>query len=324
MSDRNNAREELERRIAERLARLDDDSLLRLDAISEHAELRSREVPLPIAGASQAATLERGMNRRGFLVGAGGVVLLGTAAVGGLIGSALANADTLKMRALIALYEELEKTGLDALVVAGIAAVSAALDVAKTLGGALSAGIRLVDGALLGFERLFPLVRQGLALVQGAISGLAKLVADVEQKLAEVTGIAKPVTDAVSKFFSDLLDKIPFGVGANVKTLINNLIVLVASVPMFIESLNTNLVTPLKQDWFTDDETKSLKGGLFEPLRKNVLQPADALVTQLSKTSDEWSKNIAPINQALAQRASIRQQIAEVQAGKQLRGTAAP
>jgi hypothetical protein len=47
-------------------------------------------------------------------------------------------------------------------------------------------------------------------------------------------------------------------------------------------------------------------------------------VTQLSKTSDEWSKNIAPINQALAQRASIRQQIAEVQAGKLLRGTAAP
>src|SRR5438270_13090009 len=101
MSDRNYAREELERRIAQRLARLDDDALLRLYAISDYAEQRGRPVPLPVSGASEAATLERGMNRRAFLVGAGGVVLLGTAAAGGLIGSALANADTLKMRALI-------------------------------------------------------------------------------------------------------------------------------------------------------------------------------------------------------------------------------
>ncbi len=324
MSEPNPTREELERRIAGRLSSLDEESLQHLDALSAYAELRARPVPRPIGGAAEAVAAEQGMSRRGFLIGAGGAALLGTAVVGGLVGSALANTETLKMRALLALYEELEKTGMDALVSAGLAAIGAALDAAKTLAGALSAGIKLVDGALLGFERLFPLVRQGLALVEGAVDSLAKLTAQVEQMLADVTGIAKPVTDAVTKFFSDLLDKIPFGVGANVKTLIENLVVLVASVPMFIESLNTNLVTPLKQDWFTDDETKGLKGGLFEPVRKNVLQPADALVTQLGTVSDAWSKNVAPINQALAQRATIRQQIADVQAGKQVQATAAP
>ncbi len=317
MSEPKDTRDELAQRIAERLAKLDEESLLRLDAISAYAESRARPVPLPIGGATAEAypMPQGGISRRTLLIG--GVAVAGTALGGALIGTALSSGDALRQRALLALYEELEKSGLDTLVSAGLAAVGTALDLAKTLGGALSAGIKLVDGALLGFERTFPLMRQGLALVESAVSGLAKLVADIEQKLMDVTGIAKPVTDQVTKFFGDLLDKIPFGVGANVKTLINNLIVLVASVPTFIESLNTNLVTPLKKDWFTDDERKGLKGGLFEPIRKNVLQPSDALVTQLGKVSDEWSKNVTPINQALAQRANIRKQIADVQAGKQ-------
>ncbi|MCA1553191.1 MAG: hypothetical protein LC737_02310 [Chloroflexi bacterium] len=302
MSESNENRAELERRIVERLTKLDEDSLLRLDAISEYAEQRARPVPLPIGGATEAVAFEQGVTRRKFLLGAGGAVLAGTAIVSGVVGSALSGSDMLKQRALLALYEELEKVGLDSVVSAAVAAIGAALELAKTLGGALSGGIKLVDGALLGFERLFPLVRQGLALVEGAVSALVKLVRTIEQMLADVTGIAKPVTASVAKFFSDLLDKIPFGVGTNVKTLINNLIVLVGTVPTFIENLNTNLITPLKQDWFTDDEKKGLKGSLFEPLRKNV----------------------APINQALVQRAAIRKQIADVQAGKQVQGTVVP
>src|SRR5438128_1102063 len=145
MNEPKRIREELERRIAERLARLDEDSLLRLDAISEYAEQRARAVPLPIGGGAEAAAPQAGMSRRNFLSGAGGVAVLGAAVAGGLVGSALANADTLKMRALVALYEELEKTGLDSVVSTGIAVIGGALDLAKTLAGALSAGLKLVD-----------------------------------------------------------------------------------------------------------------------------------------------------------------------------------
>ncbi|MEP7199835.1 MAG: hypothetical protein ABI874_08470, partial [Chloroflexota bacterium] len=298
-------------------------SLARLDAISEYAIERARPLPLPISGGTaEGLAGDGGVSRRKFLigVGAGGVVLAGTAVGGALIGSAVtspATLDFLKMKALVALYEELEKAGLDTLVSGGIAAVGAALELAKTISGIVSAGAKVVDGAVLNFERLFPTARQGIAFVEGLINALAKQVRDLQQLLTDVTGIARPVTDAVGKFFSDLLDKIPFGVGANVKALVNSLTALVGAIPTFIESVNTQLLTPLRTDWFTDDDSKGVKGNLLEPMRKQLMQPANQLVAQTTKVSDEWQKMVTPINRVIAQRDAVRKQIVDAQAGKQ-------
>src|SRR5205814_445453 len=122
--------------------------------------------------------------------------------------------------ALVALYEELEKAGLDTIVKASLAAFAGALELTKNAGGIVSAGIRAVDAAVQNFEKLFPIARAGVAVVEGLVGGLAKQVRDLQQALADATGGARPVADAVGKFFSDLLDKIPFGVGANVRDLI--------------------------------------------------------------------------------------------------------
>lgn len=320
------SREELQRRIAARLDKLDDDSLLRLDAISEYAEQRARPLPMPISGGTEAVALSSSLSRRKFLigVGTGGVVLAGTAIGGGLLGSALNSPELLKLKALLALYEELEQIGIDALVSAALSTIGALLGALKTVAGLVSAGVKLVDNGLATFEQLFPVVRQALSLIEGLVAGLARLVRDVQQALADVTGITRPVSDAIGKFFSDLLDKIPFGVGANVRNLINQLVALVGMVPSFIESLNTQLITPLRRDWFTDDEKKGLKGNLLEPTRKNLLQPTINLLQELEKLSAEWEKTVTPINRALAQRANIRNQIAEVQAGVQVRPTSVP
>ncbi len=326
MSENLPNRDELERRIAARLAQLDADSLRRLDAISEYAAARARAVPLPVGGATAEALPppNGGVSRRQFLagVGAGGLVLAGTAAGGALIGSALASPeaeklkDMLKLRALVALYEELEKAGLDTIVAGALQAVGASLDLAKNVAAGVSTGIKAVDAAVANFERLFPLARQAVRLVEGLVSALAKAVRDVQQALNDVTGTVRPMTDAIGSFFSDLLDKIPFGVGANVKALINNIVALITSLPAFIENVNTQLIAPLRTDWFSDDDTKGLKGNLLEPVRKNLLQPADALVTQTGKVADDWQKTVTPINRALAQRADVRKQIVDVQEGR--------
>jgi len=330
MSETTPSRDELERRIAARLAQLDAESLRRLDAISAYAVERARPAPLPISGASEdpAPTGGGGVSRRNFLVGAGatGLVLAGTAAGGALIGSALVSPEAedlkeqlkemLKMRALIALYEELEKSGLDGVVTAAVQALGASLDLTKNAAGAVSAGIKAVDAALANFERLFPLARQAVRVVEGLVSALAKAVRDAQQAFNDATGGARPITDALGAFFNDLLDKIPFGVGANVKTLINNIVALIAAVPAFIDNINAQLIAPLRTDWFSDDDTKGLKGNLLEPVRKNLLQPADALVAQTGKTADDWQKTVSPVNRALAQRAEVRKQIVDTQAGR--------
>jgi hypothetical protein len=326
MNEQNLSGEELRRRIAERLEGLDDESLLRLDAISQYAEERARQLRLPIGGATaEAIDNSAAVSRRRFLIGAGagGLALAGTALGGALIGSALASPEAeklkelVKMRALVALYEELEKAGLDTIVKSSIAAFGAALALAKAAGSLVSAGIKAVDAAVLNFERLFPIARQGVAIVEGLVSTLAKQMRDFQQVLSDVTGSARPVTDAIGKFFSDLLDKIPFGVGANVRDLINKLTALIGAVPTFIDSLNTNLIAPLRSDWFSDDDSKGLKGNLLEPVRMNLLRPADALVTHVTQLSDDWQTAITPINQVIAQRDEVRKQIVAVQAGKQ-------
>jgi hypothetical protein len=325
MNEQKLTREQLRQRIAERLEGLDDESLLRLDAISQYAEERARPLRLPIGGGSaEAVDVPAGVSRRRFLIGAGagGLALAGTALGGAFIGSALSSPeaeklkDLVKMRALVALYEELEKAGLDAIVKSSLAAIGGALELAKSAGSFVRAGINAVDTAVGSFERLFPIARHGVAFVEGLVSTLAKQVRDLQQKLADVTGSARPLTDATGKFFSDLLDKIPFGVGANVRDLINNLTALIGAVPTFIDSLNTNLIAPLRSDWFSDDDTKGLKGNLLEPVRQNLLRPADALVTQITKMADDWQTTLTPINQVIAQRDEVRKQIVAVQAGK--------
>jgi hypothetical protein len=316
---------ELRRRIAERLDGLDDESLLRLDAISQYAEERARPLRLPIGGATaEALDNPSGVTRRRFLIGAGagGLALAGTALGGALIGSALSSPEAeklkelVKMRALVALYEELEKAGLDAVVKASLVAFGGALELTKSAGSFVSAGIRAVDAAVQNVERLFPIARAGVALVEGLVGGLAKQMRELQQALTDVTGGVRPITDAAGKFFSDLLDKIPFGVGANVRDLISKLTALVGAVPTFIDNLNSNLIAPLRSDWFSDDDTKGLKGNLLEPVRKNLLRPADALVLQVTTLANDWQTVITPINRAIAQRDEVRNQILAVQAGK--------
>src|SRR5438128_901632 len=128
------SRDEVQRRIVERLNLLDAEALLRLDAISHYAAERAQSLPLPIGGASAEAVgvpLDGGISRRKFLIGAGagGLALAGTAVGGALIGSGFATPDVerlkelVKMRALVALYDELEQAGLDGLVSGGIAVI---------------------------------------------------------------------------------------------------------------------------------------------------------------------------------------------------------
>jgi hypothetical protein len=321
MESGESTRKELERRVAERLGRLDEDWLRRLDAISLYAEERARPLPMPIGGGTAVTAAERPVSRRAFLIGAGGLVVAGTAVSGAMIGSALSNdaeklKDYLKMQALVALYDELEQAGLDALISTSISSFNGALELAKKVAGLVSAGIIAVDTAVLNAEKLLPAARQAITFAQGIVNGLAKQVRDVQQAVTDVTGVARPVTDTLGKFFSDLLDKIPFGVGANVRSLVTQIVALIGSIPTFIESLNTNVLAPLSNDWFSDDDKKGVKGNLLEPVRRQLLEPAGALTTQVSMLASNWQTITTPIQKTLNQRAEVRKQIASVKAGK--------
>jgi hypothetical protein len=126
-------RRELRDRILERLDSCDRDALERVSKMLDQAE----------EGAAEKAVLfSEGISRRQFVAGvaAGGATLLSTNLATGLVAGSLgtragqavaeleSEAELIKMRGLLSLYENLEQVGVDALLSTGIVILSASVE----------------------------------------------------------------------------------------------------------------------------------------------------------------------------------------------------
>ncbi len=311
----NEEREALTNRIAERLASCDEDTLLRIEEMLQTAE-PAREDRVLFRG---------GITRKQFLVGAaaGGATLVSTNVATGLMAGALgaraggakaeleAQTELIKLRGLLALYENLERVGIDALLSAGIAALTLSLDGLEVGISGLQNGVSLVDRGVSAFENAFPTIRSGLRLAEGLVTSVENRVERLQELMSEVQERVSPLSDALGSFFSSLVERIP-GVGPKIVDTLDRISELVGSLPETIGRIRTELLEPLREDWFTDDEEKGLKGMLLNPLQENLLEPLEDFLGDLVEAIDDWQGElINPLEQALTQREVIRQQIAE-------------
>lgn len=300
-------------RITQRLQGFDDQVLLKLDELTEQIEA-GRKV---LAG--------EGMTRRRFLQGAllGGVAGLAVGAGGSLVawetgtaaGRAAAEleaaAEALKLKGLLALYENLEKIGLDAIVSTGVAAVGLLLEGVETGSRAIKAGLDTVEGLLLDFEGTFPTIRAGIEWTEGVISAFAEKLQALEDAIEGVLQKAQPITQALGSFFNFVLDLLPFGYGDKIRATLDRLGDIVTSIPEAIEGINTKLLEPLRQEWFSEEEGKGLKAGLIDPIVTGLLDPLEAFLGKLAELVSSWEEKLAgPAQQAIREREAIREQIA--------------
>lgn len=312
----NDRRQELKQEIVEHLASCDDESLLRIKETLERAE----------EGVGEGSALFRGgITRRQMIVGsiAGGAALVSTNLATGLVAGSLgtragqavaqleSEVELIKMRGLLALYENLEQVGIDALLSTGLAAMALSLGGLKLGVTALERGVDLVDGAVAAFEGSFPTVRRGLAVVESLVTSLEGRVRQLQDVMAEVQDLVSPLSDAVGSFFSSLVERIP-GVGPAIVDALDRISELVGSLPDAIGEIRSRLLEPLRQDWFTDDEEEGFKGRLSNPLQESLLEPLDSFLSELADSIDEWRTRLAdPVEEALLQRKVIRQQIVD-------------
>jgi hypothetical protein len=312
-------RRELREHIEGALGSCEDDTLLRIASLLEAAEEGNGDKPVLFAG---------GINRRQFLVGvtAGGAALVSTNLATGLVAGSLgaragqavaqleSEAKLLKMRGLLALYENLEQVGIDALLSTGVAAFSLSLEGLETGISALESGVSLVDAGVTALEGAFPTVRRGLIMVEGLFSNLESKVEQLQELMSEVQEVVSPLSDAVGSFFSSLVERIP-GVGPTIVDALDRISELMGSLPDAIGEVRSRLLEPLREDWFTDDEESGLKGKLLNPLQDKLLQPLENHLGDLADAIDEWQGHlIDPVEDALSEREAIRQQIADYKA----------
>jgi hypothetical protein len=308
-------------RINQRLQGLDYQTLLKLDELTEQVE------------ADREVLATEGMTRRRFLQGAlvGGVAGLAVGAGGSLVawetGTAAgrmaaeleATAEALKLKGLLTLYENLEKIGLDAIVSNGVAALGLLLEGVEAGSLTIKAGLDTAEGFLLDFEEAFPTIRAGLEWTEGVVSAFADKLQALEDAIEGVLEKAQPITEALGSFFNFVLDLLPFGYGDKIRVTLDRIDDIVTSIPEAVEGINTKLLGPLRRDWFSEEEGRGLKAGLIDPIVIGLLDPLEAFLGKLAELMDSWEeKLVGPVQKAISERDTIREQISRCKAEKAL------
>jgi hypothetical protein len=265
------------------------------------------------------------LSRRQFLTTATiGVVGISTAAVGGaLIGSRAAQdaaeielvqarARLAKYAQLIALYEQLEKVGIDSIIGTGMNIVCGALEAVRAGIQIIRAGIAAVETALKNFLMLLESLRSPADLVTRALADLMQRFKAAEGIVTAALGSALPLAEAIANFFNALLQKIPI-VGDDIRRATNALSDLVRAIPATIDAVTNQLLKPLRDNFFPASGEPIVKVNLVDPTTKNLLDPLKKFLGDVEAALARWDSDFAkPVQAALDERTKIRKQIASV------------
>jgi len=253
----------------------------------------------------------------------GGLALTAAAVGGAVVGSqnaqSAAEAELAKTRArlakyeqAIALYEQLEKVGIDTLLATGMNIVRGAFDALRAGIQILRAGIATVENAFKNLLTLLDTLRSPADVVARALTELTQKFQAAESVIRAVVGTAQPLAEAIAGFFDALLQKIPI-VGPEIRRATTALSELVRAIPMVIDVVTNQLLKPLRENFFPAIGDPKIKLDLIEPTQKSLLDPLKKFLTDVETALARWENDFAkPVQAALDERAKIRKQIAEV------------
>lgn len=210
------------------------------------------------------------------------------------------------------LYDTLDKIGIDSIVGSALGAYKTSLDALDAGVKLLREGIVSAENALDSFENTFALIRGGLDAAEKAWANINALFKNVQELVGRATNPILPLLDQATRFFDDLLSKIPFGAGEGARQTLNGITGLIVAVPGAVTTFENELFRTLRDGWFSDDNARNLEATLAKPISEGVLAPARKFLDQLDATLKSWEGQVAqPVNNALSQRAIVQKQIEE-------------
>ena len=223
-------------------------------------------------------------------------------------------AELRRLERQLSLYRDLERVGLDRLIHAALDLYDRLWAAVRTSIELLRRGLRAVNDGLVRFEGGLSALRSAAQVVAGLLAGIEAQVDGVEEIVGEVLKLAAPVGEAVGGFFSWLLSKIPFGVGARIREASDRISALAGAVPALVADTRERLVEPLRKEWLAAGEGEGLQGALFDPLRARVLLPLDAHLSEVERMASQWETEVArPLRAALVEREKVRKEIARLE-----------
>lgn len=215
-------------------------------------------------------------------------------------------------KGLVGLFDTLDKIGIDSVIGAALNAYAATLAALEGGVAALREGIVTAENALDSFERAFASIRSALTASEAAWSNVGALLKNAQELIAQATSPILPFVDQARKFFDDLLSKVPFGAGESARQTINGVVGLMAGVPAALDEFDNGLLRVLREEWFSDDNARSLEATLTKPIVNGVLEPLRKFLDGVGATVNSWEAQVTkPVNNALSQREIVYKQIIE-------------
>lgn len=254
------------------------------------------------------------MTRRQLLTraAAGGAIVVATACGAGVVVTrGQYELELTKLRALITLYEQLERVPLDAALAAGMNAVRGALELLRAGVRLLRDGVTAAEGALNNFQAALDALRSAANAASQALNDLQQKYRAAESVVVAALGVALPLAESIRSFFTSLLSKIPI-VGDDLSRAVNALVDLIRAIPTAIETVTGRLFAPLRDAFFPLSGDAAVKTNLFNPITQNVLEPLKKFLGDVENLFERWEKDFStPVQAALDQRDKIRAQIVD-------------
>jgi hypothetical protein len=219
-----------------------------------------------------------------------------------------------ELMGLVDLYEELDKIGLDEIVAKGLAAVALPLGAVEVGANTLKRGLEWAEQALVALGEALPTAQESLLWLENQVSVVADAIQNVEDSVRQALDKASDnrVAGALADLSNAILDYLPFGLGDRFRGALEGLVALATSIDELVEGINTNLLDPLNEKWFSGEEGQGVGGTLVDPLIEKILDPVEALLVNLAVVADNWQNDLkAPTEKALAERTRIRNKIAQ-------------
>lgn len=267
----------------------------------------------------------KAISRRRFLSGAiaGGVAGLAVAAGTGVAVYQVADAqgqqamesaqaEIARLQGLVDLYERLEKVGLDSILQTGMAALAMPLGVVEQGARFLKQGLELIEKALLSLREAVPTAQEALAWLESQVSALAAGVEKLEAAIARAVEKAgdTPVSEALNNMLKRTLDLLPFNWGDKIREAFQKLVALIQNTDELVRGINTRLLEPVQQKWFSTQEGQGVEANFLGPLVVHVLDPLEAHLGNLAALTDAWQTRLeAPARRALEERGRVRMEI---------------
>ncbi len=304
--------------IAQQLNMLDDQTLLRL--------AKAAREPAPQSQVAEA--IEQTVSRRRFMVallGSGVLATTASAVAAWQWGTTHDQALTGKIEqlsgtieqlwGLVQLYKKLDQVPLDQSALTGLETTGGSLKL--TIGAAKLAkdGIQIVQQALQRLEAGLPKIRQSLAWLEQKLSELSGSLRLLEDAIGRALDEFNPVTLALGAFFDSILKLLPLSVGQKAREVLDRIGGIIAGIPQMIDDISLTIVIPLREEWFSDEKDKGILAWLAQPVLNHLLDPLEDLLESIATLDTSWNQRLVPpLQEAISQRVTLRQQISEYKA----------